>query len=50
MLVAAAEGYPFAAAATVLLVFALIGLGLAVLIPHRPAAAVAATVDGAAAE
>jgi MFS family permease len=37
VLVAAAEGYPFAAAATVLLVFALIGLGLAVLIPRHSA-------------
>jgi MFS family permease len=35
VLVAAAEGYPFAAAASLLLVFALIGLGLAVLIPRH---------------
>src|SRR3984957_3468301 len=35
VLVAAAEGYPFAAAASLLLVFALIGLGLAVLFPRH---------------
>lgn len=39
VLVAAAAGYPFAAAATMLLVFALIGLGLSVLIPHQRAKA-----------
>jgi MFS family permease len=37
VLVAAAEGYPFAASATMLLVFAVIGLGLGVLIPRQPA-------------
>jgi MFS family permease len=35
VLVAATAGYPFAAAATMLLVFALIGLGLSVLIPSQ---------------
>ena len=35
VLVAAAAGYPFATAATILLVFALIGLVLSVLIPHH---------------
>jgi F0F1-type ATP synthase assembly protein I len=35
--VAAAAGYPFGASATMLLVFALIGLGFAVLIPRKPA-------------
>ncbi len=44
VLVAAAAGYPFAAAATMLLVFALIGLGLAVLIPRQR---VSASADGA---
>jgi predicted MFS family arabinose efflux permease len=39
VLVAAAAGYPFAAAATMLLVFALIGLGLSVLIPRQKARA-----------
>ncbi len=38
VLVAAAEGYPFAASAILLLVFALIGLGLGVLIPRQRAA------------
>ena len=37
VLVAAAEGYPFATSAAMLLVFALIGLGLSVLIPRRSA-------------
>jgi MFS family permease len=37
VLVAAAEGYPFATSAAMLLVFALIGLGLSVLIPRQPA-------------
>jgi MFS family permease len=35
VLVAAAAGYPFAAAATLLLVLALVGLGLSVLIPRQ---------------
>jgi MFS family permease len=39
VLVAAAAGYPFAASAILLLVFALIGLGLSVLIPRQRAAA-----------
>jgi predicted MFS family arabinose efflux permease len=39
VLVAAAAGYPFAAAATMLLVFALVGLGLSVLIPRQKAGA-----------
>jgi MFS family permease len=39
VLVAAAAGYPFAAAATMLLVFALIGLGFSVLIPRQKARA-----------
>jgi MFS family permease len=38
VLVAAAAGYPFATAAATLLVFALVGLGLGVLIPHQRAA------------
>jgi len=37
VLVAASAGYPFATAAAVLLVFALIGLGLSVLIPRQRA-------------
>jgi MFS family permease len=44
VLVAAAAGYPFAAAASLLLAFALIGLGLSILIPRRRAASGA---DGA---
>jgi MFS family permease len=40
VLVAAAAGYPFAASAVMLLVFALIGLGLGVLIPRQSAAGV----------
>jgi MFS family permease len=39
VLVAAAAGYPFAAAATLLLVLALVGLGLSVLIPRQQARA-----------
>lgn len=35
VLVAAAAGYPFAAAGAMLLVFALIGLGLGLLIPRQ---------------
>jgi len=38
VLVAASAGYPFAAAASLLLAFALIGLGLSVLIPRQRAA------------
>ena len=38
VLVAASQGYPFAASAAMLLVFALIGLGLSVLIPRQRAA------------
>jgi MFS family permease len=49
VLVAAAAGYPFAAAATMLLVFALIGLGLGVLIPRQRAAASADGVRGSVA-
>ncbi len=44
VLVAASEGYPFAASATMLLVFALIGLGLSILLPRQRAAA---SADGA---
>jgi MFS family permease len=43
VLVAAAAGYPFAASAVMLLVFALIGLGLSVLIPRQRATAGPAT-------
>ena len=43
VLVAAAAGYPFAASAIMLLVFALIGLGLSVLIPRQRATAVPTT-------
>jgi MFS family permease len=46
VLVAAAAGYPFGAAATMLLVFALIGLGLGVLIPRQPAASATGGAGG----
>jgi MFS family permease len=46
VLVAAAAGYPFAASATMLLVFALIGLGLSVLIPREPAVSPADNARG----
>jgi predicted MFS family arabinose efflux permease len=38
VLVAAAAGYPFAAAAALLLAFALVGLGLSILLPRQRAA------------